>query len=277
MKPFASALLFIPFVMCVTSEIYLFGVLCQTRARTRYRAFESYVAVSLASALVCLGAAAFFTTSEYFFAYYFAQVFKTVALEAALYEQFAILFLPRWVMPDGALRGILLLLSAILITSLISAWCWPQATPYWTLAMGRRFVAWQNTAVFCSLIGLIIAKDHYGIYLRSRCRSIIAGLMTVTGIGIIESFALSFSTDRRIPQIVGYFTTIAFLLVTCSWAKHFATSEEIHLTLNVPKIGVIPHPVCLKKSPTSCALTGRNTGFTLFASGEQKAKQCSSL
>lgn len=269
MSVFAHNLIFLPFVTCVTTQLVLFVVLCSSRAQTRYRGFESYVAVSLASALVCLGSAAFGSTSHYFYAYYFAQIFKAAALSAALYEQFAILFLPRWVMPSGALRSFAVSLSAILLLSIAVAVLTPQATPYLIVEIGRRFVGWHNTAIFCGLIALLIAKDHYGVYLRARCRAIIAGLLSVTGLGILESLALAYSSTRRAPEITGYITTIAFSAVACSWAKHFATSEEIHLVLTKSN----PETVCLKKSPTSSGLTAGYARRRLLASGEQKAKQ----
>jgi hypothetical protein len=58
--------------------------------------------VTLISSLACMLTAVFLTSREYFYVYYVSEILNTIALLVATYEQFAVLFMPRWVMPSAA-------------------------------------------------------------------------------------------------------------------------------------------------------------------------------
>jgi hypothetical protein len=267
----------VPFVIMVTAESLLFMVLCRQSNKTRYRGFEVFATVSLASSIVCLGTATLMSTWEYFFAYYAAQLFKACALAGALYEQFAILFLPRWIMPTRGFRAFVLLLITIVAALTTCAAFAPQRTTFAVLALARSFVGWQNAIGFSVLCLILLFADHYGCYLRPHCRAIVIGLAWVTGIGIAESVVLALSASRAIPSLLGFGTTIVFTAVLLYWSRQFALRQEVHLLLTKEDTAQILHSVFLKKSPTSCGLTAGYRRGRIPLSGEEKANRCINL
>lgn len=269
MKALLLPSVLIPWVLMIGAEILLFAQLVRHPGKTRYRCFECLVAVTLASSLVSITTAVLLTGRDYFYVYYLAETIKSLALVAACYEQFAVMFMPRWVMPArGQVTFVLALVMVVIAAACVAVYA-PQHSPLIALAISRKMTAWENYAVFAALTILLQFRTYYGIQLRPKCRAVIYGLLSLTGMGMIENFILAFSLGRAASAVIGYFTTTIGFLVLLYWNQEFK-QHELHLLLT----DVDVQTVCLKKTPTSCGLTESYDRNRLISSGEQKANQC---
>lgn len=260
MKTFLFPSVFVPWFVMIGSEAALFICIMRSQQQPRYRAFEALVTTMLASSGVNAFAAMVGGPSEYFYAYYAGEILKSVAFVAAVYEQFAILFLPRWILPGKTLEAFLGLVAMSAVTLAALAFYGPQSTPSLILGVARRFLAWENAAAFWSIFFVLQFKSHFGIYFRPRCKSIMYGLLAMSGIGIVESVVLALST-RVGAGIIGHISTTAFMVVLIYWVNIFSGKTDLVLQISTPS-------VFSKKTPTSCRLTPSNTRLKISGTGE---------
>jgi hypothetical protein len=230
MKTLPYVSVYIPWAAMILCEIALFVLLWKRPAQTRYRGFEAYVTFSVAVSLVLLVCSFPKDGSYYFTAYYLGAFLKTIAIGLATYEQFKLMFFPRWSMSDRTFKFFMSALVAVVLGSIAVVAFTPQRTPVWELALARRIVS-LNDYLLCGSMGLLLL---YGEFLKTerpqRAQAIVRGMIGAGILGTTASLMLAVSGTRELGGLVGFSTTIGFVAVLISWIVAFSKPEEVVAT-----------------------------------------------
>src|SRR4051794_16576377 len=100
MKTLPYVSVYIPWIAMIVCEIALFVLLWKDTGANKYRGFETYITATVAVSLVLLAVSFLKNDLLYFYAFYIGALIKTLALAAAVLEQYRIQFFPRWSMSD---------------------------------------------------------------------------------------------------------------------------------------------------------------------------------
>jgi len=245
MKTLPYIWIYAPWTAMIACEIALFVMILRHPGKPRYRGFETYVTFTMAVSLVLLGISFTHNNSMYFYAYYLGAFLKTFAVGLACYEQFRLLFYPRWSMSDLGFKMYLTALGAIVVGSIGIVAFTPQRVAIWDLAIARRIVSLSDY-LLCGSMGLLLL---YGEFLRvdrpKRAQSIVRGLIATGVLGVTSSLMLAVSNTRVLGGIVGFSTTIGFLVVLISWIIAFRKPEPAEdgtqeSPLDQPAVGEAP-------------------------------------
>src|SRR3569833_3029126 len=161
MFPYLS--IYIPWLAMIAGEIALFVLLRKASQNgVGYRGFEAYISSCVGVSLLLLvisftGEGSYYTT-----AFYIGALVKSLALAAAVIEQYKIQFFPNWSMSSRAFRVLMGALFVIAIASTIVVAFTPQETPYLDLAWARRVVSLSDY-LLCGSMGLLLI---YGEFLK---------------------------------------------------------------------------------------------------------------
>jgi hypothetical protein len=245
MKTLPYVWVYAPWTAMIICELALFLLIWLRPAKTRYRGFETYITFSTALSLVLLGISLSHNASAYFTAYYLGAFLKAISVALACYEQFKLLFFPRWSMSSRSLKILMGLLGMVVLGSIGLMMFTQQRAPVWDLAIARKFV-FLSDFLLCGAMGLLLL---YGEFLKverpQRAQAIVRGLIATGILGVTSSLMLAVSNTRQLGGLVGFSTTIGFVCVLISWIVAFRKPEaatELDGTQESPLDGLAPSP-----------------------------------
>ena len=211
----------------IICEIALFVVLLKNSEPKRYRGFEAYITATVALSLALLAISITRNDRIYFCAFYLGALVKTIALAAAVLEQYKIQFFPTWSMSNRVFKLLLGALGSVILASIAFVAFIPQQTPLWELAWARRIVSLSDY-LLCGSMGLLLI---YGELLKvqrpQRAQSIVRGLIATGVLGVTASLMLAVSGTMQLGGVVGFSTTVGFVAVLISWIVAFRKPDVV--------------------------------------------------
>jgi hypothetical protein len=222
-----NTFVYIPWLAMIGCEIALFVLLWKSKDQARYRGFEAYITTTVTVSLLLLVVSFASHPNYYTAAYYLGAFVKTLALAAAVLEQYRIQFFPRWSMSARVFKFLMGALGAIVLGSIAVVAFTPQQTPLWDLAWARRIVSLSDY-LLCGSMGLLLI---YGEFLKvqrpQRAQAIVRGFIAVGVLGVTASLMLAVAGTSRLGGVVGYSTTIGFVAVLISWIVAFRKPDVV--------------------------------------------------
>jgi hypothetical protein len=226
-KTFPFVTVYIPWFAMIVCEIALFVLLWKSTDTKRYRGFEAYITTTVTVSLLLFVVSLAPHPSYYTAAYYLGALVKTLALAAAVLEQYRIQFFPRWSMSARVFKLLMSALGAIVVGSIAVVAFTPQETPLWDLAWARRMVSLSDYMLCGSMGLLLIYGELLHVQRPQRAQSIVRGLIATGVLGVTASLMLAVAGTARLGGVVGYSTTIGFVAVLISWIVAFRKPDVV--------------------------------------------------
>src|SRR6185369_2012401 len=142
-------------------------------------------------------------------------------------EQYKMQFFPRWSMSDRGFKFLAGSLVSIVLGSVAVVVFTPQQTPFWDLAWARRIVSLSDYLLCGSMGLLLIYGELLNVRRPQRAQAIVRGFVATGVLGTTASLMLAVSGTTKLGGVVGFSTTVGFIVVLISWIVAFRKPDLV--------------------------------------------------